>query len=254
MINITREKGCKCGIYKIENTITGKFYIGSSKNIYYRLRRHLSDLRKRKHANPIMSNSFNKYGETVFISIIIEEISENLLLEREEFWINSLKPTLNCMGMKVQRPVISDTMKLKVSMGVIKAIKEGRLSCGKKAIDVFNLVGTKIGTYESMKAVTLALPISHNSIKRVLIGKHQQNKGYIFRFAKDNIENVVYNKTPHNMSKLFKPVICTNTLTGEIITYESAKAAKKIHGVTITHNLKNGVLFKGKFTFKYNAT
>lgn len=251
MINITHERGCKCGIYKIENLVTHKFYIGSSKNIYYRLRRHLSDLRKGKHANPIMTNSFNKHGEHVFRSTILEETSSELLLEREEFWINSLNPILNCMGMKIQRPVISDEMKRKVSDSVSKAIKEGRLSCGKKSIDVFNLKGEKIGTYESMKAVTLAFPVSHDSIKRVLIGKHQQNKGFIFKFTKDNVTEVVYKKVPRNMSKLFKSVICTNIITNETVIYKSTKEVKSIFGVSIVHNLKCGVIYKGKYTFKY---
>jgi len=44
----------KSGIYCIKNIVNDKFYIGSSIHIYYRLRRHKSDLIKKTHANPIL--------------------------------------------------------------------------------------------------------------------------------------------------------------------------------------------------------
>ena len=82
MLNIKHNTGKKCGIYKIINTKTGDCYVGSSLHIYYRLRRHLADLRKKQHANPILTNAFNKYGEIAFISNIIEEVTSDKLTDK----------------------------------------------------------------------------------------------------------------------------------------------------------------------------
>jgi group I intron endonuclease len=50
------------GIYKIENIINGKLYIGSSVNIDKRIKRHKNDLIKNKHINCYLQREFNKYG------------------------------------------------------------------------------------------------------------------------------------------------------------------------------------------------
>lgn len=50
------------GIYCIENTVTGKKYIGSSKNIFKRLKDHMYKLKKNVHPNKHLQSSFNKYN------------------------------------------------------------------------------------------------------------------------------------------------------------------------------------------------
>ena len=52
----------RCGIYKIVNKIDGKYYVGSSKHIYKRWRKHKSLLRHNKHLNDYLQNAFNLYG------------------------------------------------------------------------------------------------------------------------------------------------------------------------------------------------
>ena len=78
----------KCGIYQIRNLLDGKIYIGSSKTLYKRLRRHLNNLRKNKHDNQHLQNAFNKYGEANFIFEIIEFCNLSEQFEVEQYWIN----------------------------------------------------------------------------------------------------------------------------------------------------------------------
>ena len=86
----------KSGIYKIVNIINNKIYIGSSSiNIFYRWRRHRYYLNKKKHHSFALQNAWNKYGEKNFIFEPIEFISENITIEREQFWIDKLKPQYN---------------------------------------------------------------------------------------------------------------------------------------------------------------
>lgn len=85
----------RSGIYKIKNTITGDVYIGSSVDSITRMCQHRSQLRHNKHHSPILQNSYNKYGHSVFVVSIICFCDINLLIILEQFYINSCKPFYN---------------------------------------------------------------------------------------------------------------------------------------------------------------
>ena len=85
----------KCGIYKILNIKTNMFYIGSSKNIYDRLHIHFFRLKRNKHGNKHLQNSFNKHGIENFSYEILEFCNiENQFIKEQEY-ITSLKPEYN---------------------------------------------------------------------------------------------------------------------------------------------------------------
>ena len=81
-------------IYKIENTVTGDFYIGSSSIYKQRKAWHQSALRHNRHTNQYLQNVWNKYGEDSFQFIILEECEENQY-NREFYWIDELNPKYN---------------------------------------------------------------------------------------------------------------------------------------------------------------
>ena len=56
----------KSGVYIITNTLTGKKYIGSSKDIIKRLVRHKSDLKNNLHYNRELQRDYLEYGEEYF--------------------------------------------------------------------------------------------------------------------------------------------------------------------------------------------
>lgn len=59
------------GIYKIQNKLNGKSYIGQSQNLDVRIRTHLCLLRNNKHYNCHLQSAWNKYGSSAFdISIL----------------------------------------------------------------------------------------------------------------------------------------------------------------------------------------
>ena len=93
MLQVPRTK--TGGIYKIVNTVTGSCYIGSSANLYKRLSEHLRVLRLNEHYNAYLQRSWNKYGEESFIAEVLELCSEGKLLEREQFYIDSISPEFN---------------------------------------------------------------------------------------------------------------------------------------------------------------
>ena len=88
----------KCGIYKILNTKNNKFYIGSSKDIEDRWSHHRAKLRGNKHPNQHLQLSWNKYGESHFDMIIVEECSEPDLIKREQHYLDCLGCTNKKVG------------------------------------------------------------------------------------------------------------------------------------------------------------
>jgi group I intron endonuclease len=54
------------GVYRITNTITGDFYIGSAVNLINRANRHAWDLAHGKAKNPRLQASWKKYGADAF--------------------------------------------------------------------------------------------------------------------------------------------------------------------------------------------
>lgn len=87
------------GIYKLTNTVNGKFYIGSSINCNSRRKVHFSKLRSNTHDNKHLQASFNKYGRDAFIFEVIRELPIDTLItiiEQEELKsILELKPKFN---------------------------------------------------------------------------------------------------------------------------------------------------------------
>ena len=81
------------GVYKITNIITGEFYIGSSCNIKYRWAQHKSPSKWERYPNSRLYKDMSQYGKDKFIFEVIEETDN--LREREQYWIDQLKPSYN---------------------------------------------------------------------------------------------------------------------------------------------------------------
>lgn len=76
-------------IYKIENLINHKTYIGLTNNIIRRKSRHFSDLRNNTHDNSFLQKEFNIYGEKNFsFEVIFEaDITSQEISDKERFYI-----------------------------------------------------------------------------------------------------------------------------------------------------------------------
>ena len=83
------------GIYKITNTITGDFYIGSSKDVKRRWRDHKKPSTWNEHPNNPMYIDMRKYGTANFVFEVLEVVEPEELKEAEQKFIETLKPTYN---------------------------------------------------------------------------------------------------------------------------------------------------------------
>lgn len=80
------------GIYKITCIANGKIYVGSSCNMAQRCMVHRSALRGKYHDNTHLQRAWNKYGEQSFVFEVIELVMPWSLLDREQYWLDKLKP------------------------------------------------------------------------------------------------------------------------------------------------------------------
>lgn len=63
----------KIAVYRIINTVSGTYYVGSSTNLYERWRTHRKKLRAGTHPNPKLQASWTKHGEDAFAFVILAE-------------------------------------------------------------------------------------------------------------------------------------------------------------------------------------
>ena len=83
------------GVYKITNTVTGDFYIGSSKNVKQRLAFHKCQSTWKRYSNNPMYIDMHQYGLDKFDFQILEKVESEHLKETEQKFIETLKPTYN---------------------------------------------------------------------------------------------------------------------------------------------------------------
>ena len=119
------------GIYCIICIDNDKWYIGSSSNIYNRISVHKKELKKNKHPNKYLQESWNKYGIIKFEFYVIEYCNKKELLEREQFYVNLYKTHYSLYGFN-QAKIISgnsgysftEEQRKKVSDGLKKKLED----------------------------------------------------------------------------------------------------------------------------------
>jgi len=102
--NINEKQLSSVGIYKIINTINNHFYIGSSERSFNeRFKEHcryyeMFKLGEKRNLHPILWAAYDKYGIENFRVEILEILngkSSYEILEREEYYIQTLNPEYN---------------------------------------------------------------------------------------------------------------------------------------------------------------
>jgi len=123
-----------CGIYKIENIINGKVYIGQSINIYKRWSEHKRNLNNvnNKHPNDYLQKSWDKYGRDNFTFEIIEKCSVANIDEKEILYIQQYKSHIRTFGYNIElggcyTKIMSEETKRKISIANKNPSKETRL-------------------------------------------------------------------------------------------------------------------------------
>lgn len=226
------------GIYKITNTKNGKCYVGQSIDI----KRRFWDHRCISHeTNRHLRHAMQKYGKDAFSYEVLEECDPAKLDEREQFWIEKIKPEYNVMsGGQGRGKRHSDDTRSKL----IKAGKESwekKSEKEKASVIKNNLKGPKRGhavsekTRKILRDKNTGKKQSIETIqKRVATRAKNKQKGYV---------------VDHYWGR--KTVVCIETG----VTFDSLKQAAEwlgVHPSNISAVLKGRQKTSKGLHFKYS--
>jgi group I intron endonuclease len=108
-----------------------KLYVGSAaRSFKSRFAQHKHLLKTDKHFNRHLHNAWNKYGEENFVFAPIEYVAPEKCVEREQYWINELKPSLNIAPIAGSCRGIKRSEEYKQKLSIINSRLETRTKIG----------------------------------------------------------------------------------------------------------------------------
>lgn len=144
---IYKDNEKKSGIYRLSNYITGKSYIGSSISLTGRFSIYYSTKamqKKLSEGSSAIYGALIKYGYSNFNLDILEYCEPNLLIEREQYYIDLLKPQYNILKIAGNRLGSKQSEETKAKMSISNKGKN-------------HYFYGKMHTYETRKKISLTL-------------------------------------------------------------------------------------------------
>lgn len=87
--------GSDPGVYRIVHAPSGRCYVGQTANLGgVRWKHHRQALRSGRHHSPRLQRAWDKYREDQFEWQVLERCPVEQLTEREQFWMDLLRPLL----------------------------------------------------------------------------------------------------------------------------------------------------------------
>lgn len=83
-------EGAICGIYGIYCVADERWYVGQSVDIRSRIGAHFGRLRRGVHSNKFLQRAFSRYGESVFLVVLLHAASRHQLDRMERRYISYL--------------------------------------------------------------------------------------------------------------------------------------------------------------------
>ncbi len=115
------------GIYIFWHLASDRVYIGSSVCIRCRWNQHKCGLNKNKHRNGYLQAAWNKYGPDAFAFGMLEECSPDMLVEREQYWLDISQCTDERFGFNLA-PVAESQRGIKRSEGYCQTLRQRKSS------------------------------------------------------------------------------------------------------------------------------
>lgn len=228
-------------IYKIENTINHKLYIGQTHlSIYDRFKKHKEAAKEERTQHLKLYKAFKKYGTENFVVSLIEECDDSLLGERETYWINYYDTYHNGYNMTLggEGTIYYDVAQILslYNQGCTFQEISNKLSCSKQTVlynlknhisseeiknraDIarsttnkknnkfkhgvvmYNLQGEKINEFDSLAEACRQTHISTTEIASVCNLKRFTTHNYSFRWKERATDNIIIPEKYNNMSQ-----------------------------------------------------
>lgn len=207
-------------IYEIKCTKTETSYYGQSRDIKRRFDDHKYKLRHNEHYSTEMQDDFNRFGEESFEFSIIEEVDDEMLDKREQYWISKTKLTYNIESGGVKNKRLADSTKKKLSIKAKKRYKTHSVYINSElAIEKRSKTNTgKKRTAEFKKRMS-ELASQRIGEKNSFYGKKHSDE------TKKKISEA--NKGKYDGGKPKIPILAIHLETGERREYSSKSDASK---------------------------
>lgn len=192
------------GIYKIN--CLNRFYIGSSKSLYSRLLEHRQKLINGYHSNDFLQKAFNKHGIQKFTVEILEFCDPIIRIEREKYYIDTLKPDFN-----LQLDPVLKTLSVYSKQKLSKSILKGRLKGKYKTkfdctpIEVYDYLGNYVITYDNKETAAKELGITTKTVQ-TLAGaylKGRARQGIRLRYSNSKAPVKKFDIDPNYLGRHF---------------------------------------------------
>lgn len=207
----------KSGVYRWTNKLNGNTYVGSAIDLrkrfyhYYSLKLMELYLKKR---NSSIYRALIKYGHSNFSLEILEYCEPSQVIEREQFYIDSLSPTYN----------------------------------------ILNIAGSKFGFKHSDETKELIRIASLAEKNPLFGKKHSEKTKALMSAAQKSRDKEGFAKTMEQKVKISKTlghkIEITDVNTNSTAIFDTIGEAAKYLGsshTTVSRYIKNQTLFKGKF-------
>jgi len=148
-------------VYRLTNLVNGKVYIGSTSKGIERIYDHFNSLRNGNHSNEHLQNSWNFYGCENFVGEIIEECTQENLIEREQWWMDYYKSYFPEFGYNIKKAAIGG-MSAPIHSKIMKDYWS-TVSPEKKAIQTSGLQSPK---WEDPEYREFMLPITLSNLEK----------------------------------------------------------------------------------------
>lgn len=227
--SILKDNKKKSGIYCWTNIESNKKYVGSSVDLYSRFTRYYSiKYITRTSKSSLICRALFKYGYSKFKLEILEYCDPSVLIEREQYYIDTLNPEYNILKVAGSLFGYKHTTE---SLQKMSEIAKNRSEETIAKLRTAALGKTYIHTVETK-----------DKIREMMLGRKHSDE------TKEKLKIIQRNR-------INPPVKGTNVqvkdiLTGETIIYDSLRNAGKglnSNHRSIKNNLDNGKLFRNRY-------
>jgi len=192
-------------VYKILCDTNGKFYIGSSKNLYKRFLEHYRNLNKKLHDNKKLQNVYNKYGKSAFYVEILEIFDPNV--------VNYFD---------IEQKYVDKNIKNKLCLNINPICSKPPIYKGKRSIELMNIKTGKIKKWKYCFLAAKELSCNRSDLVAILKGDQKSVKGWCLVGA--DMTKIGKQHSGYNTWIYLKFL---NVTSGELLEFRNIKDAEK---------------------------
>lgn len=227
--SILNDNKSKAGVYCWTHLESGKKYVGSSIDLYRRFMQYYNiKYITRAAKSSLICRALLKYGYSSFKLEILEYCDPSSIIEREQYYIDLLKPEYNILQ------VAGSLFGYKHTPESLEKMREIALNRSDE-------------TKSKLREAALGKTYNHTEetkikLRDAVLGKKHSEE------TKEKLRNIQSNRTKHPVSG-FK-IEVKDIETGQTFLYDSIRTAGKelnSNHNSLSYNLDNGKLFRGKY-------